>query len=489
MHFLQLRQTTIESHYCLFCRGSCAVLIFRWCAISSPALSLPTQSTLSYLYPEFYEQVNRYKVTESLLSHPTPKPRPLTPLSHFISIAMYISKKPIQLTTAFVFIICVSIFRHYNYSGLIQYHIRAGGHEKESLQNSFTSLREGSGFKEGLVGPGSITALSRPSRSHLSNSEPGGSNYSRVLVIPCLNEMEADWVKIELPDLELVTYVVNDTGATLYAPRNKGHEVMVYLSYIIDHYTDLPDIAVFMHAHRWAPHNNELLNYDAVEMIKRLSGQHVLRQGYVNMRCRWEPGCPEYLHPTNKQETLTRQEEMMASKCWAELFPLEALPPFLAQACCAQFALSRERILSIPLSQFIYYRDWVLTTPVSDYISGRIWEYLWHFIFTGNTSYCPAEYRCYCETYGICFAGEGPFEDFKKLRHQKEDLESQLEVSTEATSHLPRFELKNIGVATKSPSALIDQARFLDDKLAESMMIALKVGDERRQRAKVSGQS
>lgn len=352
-------------------------------------------------------------------------------------MAMHISKKPIQLTTAFIFIACVFIFRHYNYSSLIQYHTLTGGHEKESLQNLLGSLRKGSSSTEGLIDPGSVTIVSRPSRSHLGNSKSSESIYSRVLVIPCLHEMETDWVKTELPDVELVTYVANDSGAILHPPRNKGHEVMVYLSYIIDHYADLPDISVFMHAHRWAPHNTELLNHDAVEMIKRLSVQYVLRQGYVNMRCKWDPGCPEWLHPTNKQDTLTRQEEMMVSKSWAELFPLDVLPPFLAQACCAQFALSRERILSIPLSRFIYYRDWVLTTPLSDYISGRIWEYLWHFLFTGSSSYCPTERQCYCETYGICFAGEGPFEDFKKLRHRRDDLESRLEVLTETTDQLP----------------------------------------------------
>lgn len=397
---------------------------------------------------------------------------------------MHIYKKPIQLTTAFIFALCVFIFRRYDYSNLIPYHTLARNHEQESWPNRYASFRKGSSPQEGIFDAGSVTTSSQPSRSRPGNFNPGESIYSRVLVIPCLNEMETDWIRTKLPDVELATYVANDTGAIMHPPRNKGHEVMGYLSYIIDHYANLPDIVVFMHAHRWAPHNAELLNYDAVEMIKRLSGQHVLRQGYVNMRCKWDPGCPEWLHPTNKHETLTRQEEMMASKCWAELFPLQALPPFLAQACCAQFALSRERILSIPLSRFIYYRDWVLTTPLSDYISGRIWEYLWHFLFTGSSSYCPAEHRCYCETYGICFAGEGSFEDFKKLRHQRDDLKSRLEVSTEALSRIPQLKQKSIaGIAAESSSVLVHQVQSLDGKLAESTMITLNEGHQRRRRA------
>lgn len=394
---------------------------------------------------------------------------------------MHIYKKPIQLTTAIIFAVCVFIFRRYHYSNLFQYHTLAGSHEQESLQHQFASLQKGNKPPQDFIDPERAKVLSRPPRSQLGNSNPGESFHSRVLVIPCLNQTETDWVKTELPGVELVTYVANDTSTTLHPPRNKGHEVMVYLSYIINHYANLPDIVVFMHAHRWAPHNAELLNHDAVEMIKRLSGQHVLRQGYVNMRCKWDPGCPEWLHPTNKHEDLTRQEEMMASKCWAELFPLEALPPFLAQACCAQFALSKERILSIPLSRFIYYRDWVLTTPLSDYISGRIWEYLWHFLFTGSSSYCPTEHRCYCETYGVCFAGEGSFEDFKKLRHQGDDLESRQKVTIEVESRLPQSRSKSVtGIASKSSSIRIDQVPSRDGKLAESTMVALNEGHERR---------
>ena len=390
---------------------------------------------------------------------PISRPLPWHNLPNSTSIAMFILKKPVQATTALVFIVCVVIFRHYNYSRSIRYHIRTGDHDEGISQHSFVSFRKIGGSREGLAGPEDVTNRINLSRSHTGNSKPDGSTYSRVLVIPCLNEMETDWVKTELSDVKLAAYVANNTDATLHPPRNKGHEVIIYLSYIIDHYADLPDIAVFMHAHRWAPHNNELLDHDAVQMIKRLSSQHVVKQGYVNMRCKWDPGCPEWLHPANKQETLTRQEEMMVSKSWAELFPLDALPSFLAQTCCAQFALSKERIHSIPLSRFIYHRDWILTTPLSDYISGRIWEYSWQFLFTGNTSYCPIEHHCYCETYSICFDGEGPYEDFKRLRFQKEDLKSQLEFSTEATNNSPQPEAKNeIIIAAKSSSALADQA-------------------------------
>lgn len=399
-----------------------------------------------------------------------PQSSPSARLFPAITITMSFFKKPVHLIMVLVFILCVFIYRHFPNSKLLRYHIQTGGHKQELSQRPTKG----------------VNTLSIPFRSRVGDSSRSGSTYSRVLVIPCLNKMETDWAKSDLSDVELAAYVVNNTNAIWHSPRNKGHEVTVYLSYIIDHYANLPDIVIFMHAHRWAHHNEKVLDHDAVQMVKRLSSQHVARQGYVNLRCNWYPGCPEWLHPNNKQDTLARQEEMMISKSWAELFPLDALPTFLAQTCCAQFALSKGRISSIPLSRFIYYRDWILTTPLTDYISGRIWEYSWQFLFMGNASYCPREHHCYCETYGICFDGERPYEDFKQLYHQKKILESQRENPVETTGPSPQFEAtSDVPAATSKPSSLVDQIQALDKKLAESKLVALRRGDELRHEGKV----
>ena len=263
-------------------------------------------------------------------------------------------------------------------------------------------------------------------------SETDRSKFTRTLVTACVDKKEVSWMREELLNVNLSVYVANDLSANMHPPKNKGHEAIIYLTYIIDHYATLPDIVIFMHAHRWAEHNNEVLDYDAVQMIQRLSSTYVRKQGYVNMRCDWVPGCPEWLHPSSKQEDLKKQEEAVLSKCWGELFPLDPLPWSLAQACCAQFAVSQERILSIPLSQFIFYRDWMLATPLSNYISGRIWEYLWHFVFTGEHLYCPAQHLCYCDGFGICFGGDESFDEFARVRDAKERWESEMKTKHDA---------------------------------------------------------
>ena len=74
-----------------------------------------------------------------------------------------------------------------------------------------------------------------------------GSKYTKTLVVPRTSEEDTDWIADELPEWESAVYVVDDPSAPLHPPKNKGHEVMVYLSYIIEHYDNLTDVVAFMH--------------------------------------------------------------------------------------------------------------------------------------------------------------------------------------------------------------------------------------------------
>lgn len=60
-------------------------------------------------------------------------------------------------------------------------------------------------------------------------------------------------------------------------------EVMAYLSYIIENHgkSTLADVNIFMHSHRYAWHNSDILDNDAVQMIQRLSAERVQRLGYM----------------------------------------------------------------------------------------------------------------------------------------------------------------------------------------------------------------
>lgn len=290
---------------------------------------------------------------------------------------------------------------------------------EDTILNAAVSTRPWTS-RHGHPGIDHQMAPERPMATTLLAGSPGQkSKYSRVMVIPSMQEDDIKWIMRELPKVDVSIYIANNPTASRHPPRNKGHEVMIYLSYLIDHYNHLPDIILFMHSHRWTHHNNHLLGFDASQMIRALSSAHVIREGYVNMRCHWSPGCPEWLSPTSAQDTLGRQEETVLEQCWRELFPFDPLPSFLAQPCCAQFALSKARVQSIPRSRYVFYRDWILRTPLSDYISGRIWEYSWQYLFTKDSAHCPAEHVCYCDGFGVCFGGEMPYRHYWELQDQK----------------------------------------------------------------------
>jgi len=327
-------------------------------------------------------------------------------------------------------------------------------------------------------------------KSHLNANntiaKPIGSSYTRILVVPQTSKDSTTWIDNAQLDVEVKLYTVDNSSATLHPPLNKGHEVMVYLSYIIDHYHNLPEIIIFTHAHRHAWHNTDLLGFDAVEMVKRLSSDRVTRLGYMNLRCGWDPGCPEWLHPYDETELLRKQEQKVLAKVWSELFPLDPLPTNLAQPCCAQFAVSRARVLSIPHGRFVFYRDWLLRTPLTDYYSGRIWEFVWQYVFTGQAVVCPPEHACYCDAYGVCFGGEKSYKEYFQLRQTKKDYSSELDRLLK--EQVLDVESKDNATLRKvDPGRVIflrDRIGALDKELDERKADAFERGRDPQNRAK-----
>lgn len=59
----------------------------------------------------------------------------------------------------------------------------------------------------------------------------------------------------------------------------------------------------------------------------------------------------------------------------------EYVPGEVGAACCAQFAISKDRVLQRPLSDYEGFRKWVIDTELNDAMSGRVLEFLWHVIF------------------------------------------------------------------------------------------------------------
>ncbi|KAK5274158.1 hypothetical protein LTR96_000758 [Exophiala xenobiotica] len=260
------------------------------------------------------------------------------------------------------------------------------------------------------------------------STPPGMKSFTRNLVMARTKQENVTWLdEVDLgPNINRMIYVADDPKAPLHPPKNKGHEVMNYLTYIIDFYDNLPDVSIFMHHHRFAWHNDDLLNFDASEMIKRLSNERVQRQGYMNMRCHWMPGCPEWIRPGQIEPDKEKLEQALMAEAWAELFPGKSIPNVLAQPCCSQFALSRDKIRELSQETYLHFRDWLLRSEYRDTMSGRIFEYLWQVIFTDQDTFCPNQRTCYCDGFGVCFETEESFDKWFEIRYNMKKAELEL---------------------------------------------------------------
>lgn len=117
--------------------------------------------------------------------------------------------------------------------------------------------------------------------------------------------------------------------------------------------------------------------------MKMLNLDFVRESGYVNMRCQWYPGCPDWVQPARSQDVDDPENlEKGMPEAWRDLFgEEEEVPTIIATPCCAQFAVSKEQVLKRSKEEYELYHKWLMETEMSDKLSGRVFEYLWHIIF------------------------------------------------------------------------------------------------------------
>ncbi|KAJ5510982.1 hypothetical protein N7453_003085 [Penicillium expansum] len=229
--------------------------------------------------------------------------------------------------------------------------------------------------------------------------KPPGYEYSKVVVVTRTKEEDTSWIAEELPDWDHAIYVADDPAAPLHPPKNKGHEVMIYLTYIVDHYDQLPDVAVFMHSHQFAWHNDNLFAGDAAQLLRRLNLNRVIREGYMNTRCGFGPGCPAWMHPGALEEDESKQEETMLARAWGELFPIR------------RFHLSW-RSRAVRNSPY----------PVIESTLFRVPVYLYR-----EPVLCVDESVCLCDGYGFCFGGNEELNAYREAETKKNDIQRELD--------------------------------------------------------------
>lgn len=185
----------------------------------------------------------------------------------------------------------------------------------------------------------------------------------------------------------------NEPGYELRVPKNKGREAMVYLTYIIDHFDALPNVTVFLHAADNQDHN-ELVDpahsiisprFANHAVLGRLNFEIVARNGYTNLRCDPNPGCPLSISPLNPSQLDIDTNDYRAyfDDVYTTIFatPRDRIPERIAHTCCAQFAVTRERILQRPRTDYERMRNWIIGTHMDSHGVGWVFEMVWHIIF------------------------------------------------------------------------------------------------------------
>jgi hypothetical protein len=83
-------------------------------------------------------------------------------------------------------------------------------------------------------------------------------------------------------------------------------------------------------------------------MLRERQLPYIISQDYTNIRCVWTLGCPSEIK-LDKQIDPNREDDLRPTQTaykqsFQELFPGKPIPISVTVACCAQFAVTREKI-------------------------------------------------------------------------------------------------------------------------------------------------
>jgi len=198
---------------------------------------------------------------------------------------------------------------------------------------------------------------------------------------------------------------------------NRGAESMAYLTAIIDHYDNLPDLMVFMHGHRLSWHT-PLLGQDWI--LRRLASHPPLdlqlssTNGYHALGCleRWGNDISQ-LFPTDIDANWNsingpRWHEALAARfaqAWREHLG-EAynmpLPDYVRVPAAATLIATRNAIKRRPKEFYIGVRNWMLTTHIESKWLGIVMEFQMGIMFADKPHFSVSLEQCMCELYTIC---------------------------------------------------------------------------------------
>ena len=180
-----------------------------------------------------------------------------------------------------------------------------------------------------------------------------------------------------------------DPSVGLSVPQNFGREAMAYLTYIVDHYDNLPDFAMFIHGHYQSWHQP----IPIPKTIRALNITSLTREKYISLRCGNQMGCER--RPYIDTYHVNWQGEEYIREFWETIVPQQEMPRYISFKCCAQFAVSRQAIRARTRDEWIRIRQpllrshqelkesevWAKGYDDVQWKVGTLYEKVWHLIF------------------------------------------------------------------------------------------------------------
>jgi hypothetical protein len=261
------------------------------------------------------------------------------------------------------------------------------------------------------------------------------------LVLAATSEDDLQWTaNLTIPNLQVIPYIADNSSAPFRPPANKGHEALMYLTYLHDFYDDLPDISIFTHATDYAWHIDPIHDHSTVNALNQLDLHEVRRRKYMNLHVDWTRGCPAWINTTKGHYSRLKLEEPFMARAFAENFPNNNIPKAFAQPCCSQFAVTKEAIRYVPRIQYGKHIEWLMDTEFDDHISGRVWEHMWQWLFLRRAVDCPVEYRALCRGWHVCFGTQEQMNGWNEMYRVRELKQEEKRTLLESgDEHLQRI--------------------------------------------------
>ncbi|KAI9712872.1 MAG: hypothetical protein M1828_001541 [Chrysothrix sp. TS-e1954] len=220
------------------------------------------------------------------------------------------------------------------------------------------------------------------------NKVPSPHHVDKAIVVAKTLHENVAWLHELRPQWTPYVYTAAEppeAGYNLIPLGHRGREAMAYLTFIVANYDALPNVTAFVHAGMTQRHNDLLGPYTST-ILQNIRIDNVLRRGFVNLRCKHDPGCPIAVNPLNPTEIDIKKNDIRATfaDVYVELFdvPLSEVPAHVGHVCCGQFVVSRERIRQRSKADYERMVQWALSTnSTNSFGIGWVFEKVWHIVF------------------------------------------------------------------------------------------------------------